>query len=108
MAYQPKAVYEHVVCKAVDALLAAGFSLAGFDGEAYPFEHERDPEIIKANCFHTDDLRLECHSGEGKAWRLGDGWVQFYFENGAECLSDYTVNLEGVLAPVNAFAETLA
>lgn len=102
-------VEQEIAAMTVDALLAAGYLLnvnnGGQDDELKP---TTDRQAVLDAMFQTDLEHL-------KVWNAGDrikegctGWVFFVYGNsGYDVISDYTTNLEAVLAPVNAFTNTL-
>ena len=93
---------EHdIVTRTVDALADAGYALKEQEDGNYSDTREQ----LLALLFDLDDALLLVSRGNGGA----DGWVRFVFGNdGYDVISDYTTNLESVLAPINAYADTLA
>lgn len=95
------AVEHDIVTRTVDALLAAGYHIR--ESEDGAFEDGRD--VTLAVLFDLDDAYLIARHKDA----LKSGWVRFVFGNdGWDVINDYTTNLEDVLAPVNAFADTLS
>jgi hypothetical protein len=91
--------------KAIKAFLDAGYKLSVFDGEEVTLKRSTDAEAIFKALRTTDDDYLFVHRGEEKP---RCGWVRFVYGNdGYDVISDYTVNLEDVLSPVNDYAGTL-
>jgi subtilisin family serine protease len=102
------AIERRIVKRTVSDLLAAGYELAVHDGEEW---HERTTDRAKlhAALMETDEDRLFVYKTDGyKGRRDWFGWVFFVYGNdGYNVINDYTINLEEVLKPVNAFADTL-
>jgi predicted RNA binding protein YcfA (HicA-like mRNA interferase family) len=107
-------VERRIVKKTVDALLAAGYALATDQG-GHRFYDESNPTLdrktILAQLCETDDEYLgvfkadEATGVERVVQPLG--YVYFVYGNdGWDVISDYTTNLEKVLAPVNDYAVT--
>ncbi len=102
-------VEERIARATVRALLAAGYEVSVFNGEE---ETKRSGEFaeVAGALFETDEDWLRVHEvvlpSLGGSRRVG--WVRFVYGNdGWDVICDYTVNLEAVLAPVNAMAEGL-
>jgi hypothetical protein len=92
-----------IVLRLIDDLLAAGCELSVYDGEEqYPWTTDR-AAVIDA-IMNTDEDALNVR-------RLSDGlsgWVHLVYGNdGWDVICDYTLNIEPLLAGVNAYAETL-
>ena len=90
-----------VVLKLIDTLLAAGFEISVNDGEErHPFTVSR-AAVLDA-VMNTDEDWLNVRR-DGR-----HGWVYLVYGNsGWGVICDYHMWLEELLAPVNAFAETL-
>jgi hypothetical protein len=90
------AMEQEIVTRVVDALLAAGCSLAT-DYDQIP---TRDRAVILSSLMETDDDRLIVRPA---------GWVYFVYGNdGFDVVSDYTTNLEAILCPTfNFIKETM-
>lgn len=97
-----KELEQRIFEKAVDALLAAGYRLTVNDGEEDVLQMSVDRKAIIEAAFSTDEDYLIVFLPNGTK----RGWVRFIWGNVQDCLSDYTVNLEEVLKPVNEFAAT--
>lgn len=105
-------VEAEIVTRTVEALLKAGFALSTDQGEGafVPAKPTTSREIILSALMQTDDEHLFAFAVDAPA-KSGRhrGWVRFVYGNGGfDVISDYTTNLESVLAPVNAYADTLA
>lgn len=100
------AAEQDIVTRTVDALLAAGYALqTDIEGDPRPTRPTRDRAAILAQLMAVDDEYLGVFLDNHKR---ADGWVRFVYGNdGWDVVSDYTTNLESVLAPVNAYADTL-
>jgi hypothetical protein len=105
-----------IVTRTVDALLAAGYALAVSDGgDLRPEKPSRDREVVLRELMETDDDFLGVWklttgvTGLTEHTDLPNGWVYFVYGNdGWDVINDYTVNLEPVLAPVNAYVDSIA
>lgn len=80
---------------------------AGEFGYRLEVEGEDDdvstPDALKLLLFNLDVATVLVFNGHG---RKAIGWIQLVFGNGGyDLVSDYTTNLEAMLAPVNAVAE---
>lgn len=101
------AVEQEIVTRTVDALLSAGFRLATDADDCAQHTYTADRSVILAALMEVDDEHLLARAGTRADARTG--WVRFVYGNdGYDVISDYTTNLEDVLAPVNAYADTLA
>lgn len=90
--------------KAAECLLAAGFSVAVFDGEEVAQSPTRDMEAIKAALFSTDEDHLFAHNPDGSRF----GWVRLIYGNdGWDVIADNTANLEEHLAGATELADQL-
>lgn len=101
------AVEQDIVTRTVDALLGAGYLLQTNIQWRRPANPTSDRGTILAQMMAVDDEFLGVH-------RPGDSdprpfaWVRFVYGNdGWDVMSDYTTNLEDVLAPVNEYADSL-
>lgn len=103
---QRMAVEQDIVTRTVDALIAAGYSVRESESE-----HGTRDETLDI-LFDLDIALLSVSKTDTTESPVSDlvdvGWIQFVFGNdGYDVISDYTTNLESVLAPINAYAETL-
>jgi hypothetical protein len=103
------AVEQEIVTRTVDALLAAGYALqTDVQDDPRPAQPTGDRAVILSEMMAVDDEFLGAYSwvaGHGVA----KGWVRFVYGNsGWDVVSDYTTNLEAVLAPINEYADTLS
>jgi hypothetical protein len=93
-----------IVLRTVAHLLAAGYYLNianGGDGEELAAPSRNVSDIVLA-LMETDDEFLTVYQNAADQRRFG--WVRFVYGNdGWDVISDYTVNLEEALAPVNAY-----
>ena len=92
-----------IVEKVVADLLAADYYLAvndqGGDDDIRPDIPTNFPEAILEELMETDDDFLAVYTMPGEP--LPMGWVRFVYGNdGWDVISDYTTNLDSVLAPV--------
>lgn len=95
--------------RTITALLNAGHAIAVNDGETIPAPSLDGPAAL-ANLMDLDDAYLQVYAKDPCGnWYGGFGWVRFVYGNdGWDCINDYTTNLESVLAPVNAYADSLS
>lgn len=91
---------------AIAELLAAGFAISVYDGEAFPLRDSYDSEAIYAAMRSTDTDVLV---GKG-AGLLANERVQvvFIWGNGSDVISDGSSNMDAYLKRTNALAERLA
>jgi hypothetical protein len=95
---------ERIVMQVVDDLLAAGYPVDVFDGEEVTLKDSTDRAAIRAALFTTDEDYLYAKKN-GKVF----GWVYAVYGNdGYDVISDYTVNLEPILASANKIADRYA
>jgi hypothetical protein len=101
-------------------VFAAGYRLAVDNGEDAPVITSYDAALgmqpstdaVLAVMFATDDEYLLAYKIENALDPndlRDDAWIRFVYGNdGYNVISDYSVNLEAVLKPVNDYADTLA
>lgn len=97
-------IEKKIVRKCVQALLAAGFALNidNMGEEQELAEPCAEFQTVFDAMMAADDDRLTVYK-DGECI----GWVWFVYGNmGWEVICDYTDNLDDVLKPVNAYAET--
>ena len=83
----------------IAAVLAEGLAITVNDGDENVLEHSRDADAVLAAMFSTDEDRLYISSGPETA--ISHGWILFIYGNdGFDVVSDYTTNLESILAPI--------
>lgn len=103
-------VERDIATRTIRALLDAGYVLSVHDGEEeYPMS--TDPAQILRDMMQTDEDYLLVYPPlvQDRRGRADAGWVRFVYGNsGYDVISDYTTNLEAILQPVNAYADTLA
>ena len=109
------ALEREIVIKTVDVLLAAGYALATNQGDGpdcnVPKVPTRDRETILKELMEVDDefLGVFDKDSNDEYHSMPFGWVRFVYGNdGYDVISDYTVNLEEVLGPVNKLAREMA
>lgn len=108
-------VEEDIAERTIKALFAAKKTVSVHNGEDLPigpFAYDAaiglQPSVDKVlnEMFQTDDEYLLTDTDAGKG--TAEGWIRFIYGNdGWDVISDYTTNLESILAPVNAYADTL-
>jgi hypothetical protein len=96
-----------IINKTLDVLLAAGYSLEVNDGEETTTPITTDKAMLLEAMYTTDEDYLYCSKSiNGDFVRSGYVWF-VYGNDGHEVIADYTVSLEDVLAPVNAYSAEL-
>jgi hypothetical protein len=97
--------------------LAAGKRLAVSLERGYDLDEmllgSRDADKIISEALAGDECHIFVQSAEGPTIKddqvVSEGWVYFVYGNdGYDVVSDYTTNLEGLLAGANAIAERYA
>lgn len=105
------AVEQDILVRVVDALLAAGYALqTDIQEDPRPEQPTKDRAAILAEMMDVDDEFLGVYETLFPN-RIGSriGWVRFVYGNSEwDVVSDYTTNLEFVLAPINEYANTLS
>jgi hypothetical protein len=102
-----------VVTRTVDALLAAGWALATYDGEEQrPAVPTTDRAVILAELMEVDDEFLLAYKPR-QNWDLPVGkssaFVRFVYGNdGWDVINDYSVSLDPELEAVNTYADSLS
>lgn len=103
-------IEQDIATRTVDALLAAGYALqTDMMDDPRPAAPTRNRDEILAELMLVDEEFLGAFElGRKDRDKRPDGWVRFTYGNdGWDVMSDYTTNLESVLAPVNAYADSL-
>lgn len=106
---QRQCVEREIVRRVVRAMLGAGYLLGVDSGGDEPdlYRCADEAQIMEA-AFAVDDCRLMVQHSDPKAVKENCGWVRFVFGNsGYDVLSNYTVNHETLLKPINEYADTL-
>jgi hypothetical protein len=94
-------VEHEIVRRLVMDFLAAGYQF-GLDYGDGPETPSQTLAGVLRIAFDVDDCYLLLTGGNA-----GEGWVRLVFGNdGYDVISDYTTNLEGLVAPVMQFAAT--
>lgn len=103
MSIQGRQAMEKVLArKTVEALLEQGFKIEIDNGGDEPERSIQTVDAILGTMFATDEDRLLV-SKDGIR-----GWIYFVYGNdGYDVISDYTTNLEFLLAPINKYADRL-
>jgi len=93
-----------IISRAVTALLGSGYWLAVCQGDEEEQPASRYKRQIMKLLGECDEDRIIVYRDKTRV-----GWVYLVYGNdqGETVITDYTVNLEPQLAPVNAYAETL-
>lgn len=97
---------ERAVCrKLIRALHAAGYKLRVVSTDDYETKVGEGEAGLMRALFNLDDAFLVPHTVCGTP----HGWVRLVFGNdGWDVVSDYTTDLEPVLAPVNDYADSFS
>ncbi len=105
---------QDIVTRTVEALLAAGYALnidnGGDELELKRFTTDRaevlgammetDEECLVAQAFARDEQGRPVTAGQ---------WVRFVYGNdGYDVVNDYTTGLEAVMAPINAYSDSMS
>ena len=97
------AVEFDIVSRAIDTLVLAGYQVREQEDGAFTDTRDTLLDLL----FNLDDAFVITRRRDDDARE--SGWIRFVFGNGGyDVISDYTVNLEDVLAPINAYVDTLA
>jgi hypothetical protein len=92
-----------IVLRLIETLLAAGYELAVYDGEEYHPWTTSQSDVLR-DIMNTDEDVLRVR-------KPGEAWSAFvllvYGNDGWDVICDYNTSLEDVLAPVNAYADSL-
>lgn len=98
-----------IVGRLVRDLLKAGHRLAVWDGGAFCTKSTADAEIIFDALASTDSDHIHIYDEGGIPGRNeSKGWVYLVWGNESDVISDYTTNLEVLVAPSNELADKLA
>lgn len=100
----------------IRSALKAGYSISVFDCEEFTLRRSTDEKAILGAMFTTDDDRLYVHIRGSKIdseWERDPhkitsyfGWVWFVYGNsGWDVISDYTTNLEPLMADANKVSD---
>jgi len=94
-------VEREIITRLVGDALKAGYTLGVNDGEETTLRQCSDAAVVLNAMFTTDeDLLLVYLNGEQF------GWVKLVYGNdGWDVISDYTINLEHIMAGANAVAK---
>jgi hypothetical protein len=100
-----QSIERQIIERLVQDALAAGFQITVDDGGDEPsLKRSTDPDAIMAAVMLTDEDRLY-YSQPGQPIQ---GWVFLVYGNGGwDVVTDYTTNLEALLAGANAEADRL-
>lgn len=93
-----------VVRKLVSHAIAEGHTITVYDGEEWPVKRSTDIDLIIDHAFSTDESWLRVFAGTEY---LGEVFL-VYGNSGWDVINDYHVSLEGLLGPVNDYAEQLS
>lgn len=98
-------IEKEIARRTIQSLLEKGYAISVHDGEETTVKRSLDKKVIIEAMFTTDEDILYVHANsDTKAF----GWIMFVYGNdGHDVISDYTTNLEEVLAPVNAYANAI-
>ena len=98
-----------IVTKVVDDALKAGYTLSVDDGGAQMALNRSTSRMAILNALmNTDDDSLHLHRFDSNDVEVEYGWVRFVYGNdGWDVISDYSLNIEDVLAGANKLAGEL-
>ena len=98
-----------IVTKVVDDALKAGYILDVDDGGGgIALRRSRDRKAVLDALMNTDDDSLHLRRFNSDGAQVEHGWVRFVYGNdGWDVISDYSLNIEDVLAGANKLAEEL-
>lgn len=86
--------------------LAAGYTLGVNDGEEITLRHCGSAEMVLKAMFTTDEDYLLVYDNEDASHF---GWVRFVYGNdGYDVISDYSTNLEHIMAGANKISDKYA
>lgn len=93
-------VEQIIIDRLLDDLLTGGWMISVNDGEETTLWHSKDKAEILRHMQSTDEDYLHvAHPNRKK------GWIRLIYGNGVNLISDYTVNLDDVLAPISELIE---
>jgi len=99
------AIEGKIARRVIKDALKAGYELSVYDSGEITLVRSTDAAAIEEAMFTTDDDRLFFYKPGVEARQ---GWVWFVYGNsGWDVITDYTTNLEEVLAGANDLAEKL-
>lgn len=90
--------------KLITALLAAGYTVDMNDGEETTVSRSTSHDEIMQAMFTTDEDILIARDSAGK--QVGNVYL-VYGNDGYDVISEYSLSLEAVLAPVEKYAEDI-
>lgn len=97
-----------IVIRTIDALLDANFAISVRDGV------EGDGEFVLRNSLRKSAILAAMFTTDGDVLYVRrpdngvQGWVAFIYGNGEDVIHDYTINLEPVIGPVQAWIDGTA
>ena len=96
-----------IINRLIGDMLSAGALLGVNDGEETTLERSADPVAIKAAMYTTDEDYLLVWASGHTTGRC-TGWVRLIYGNGEDVISDYSLNIENLVAPTNAWIDNEA
>lgn len=99
---------QKIVARLVDVILATGYTISVYDGEAFPVKRSDERDTILNNLGATEEEQLNVRS---KATKEMIGTILLVYGNEpGVVIADYTDNatMRALLAPVETYAETFA
>lgn len=101
-------IERQIARKAVEGMIAGGYAVTVYDGEEIALEAATDVKAVMAAMFTTDEDYLFAMKPDEAGKMERQGWARFIYGNdGWDVMSDYTTNLESVLAGAKAEADKL-
>lgn len=102
-------VEKKILRSAAEAVIAAGFSIIVNDGEKDATERLADVDAVMAAVCSTDEDYFVVCKRTKRVANSQFGWIRFIYGNdGWDVINDYTTNLEDILKPTIALAESYA
>lgn len=96
-----------LVRKLCGVIIDAGNVISVNDGGDYPVKYSINVDEIIDACFAVDECWLIVRDGSPERNKLGSIYLVFG-NDGWDAINDYHVSLEGLLKPVNDYAEQLS
>lgn len=90
---------QKVVKKIIDAAIARGYSIIINNGDSVT-KKMRNANNIFAKTFLTDEDSFEFYKENEYI-----GFIEIVYGNVVDVLSEYSINLEGMIKPINDFIE---
>lgn len=96
-----RCIIDHLIAN----MLAASAKLGVNDGEETTLQRSSGPAAIKAAMFTTGEDYLLVWPAGSHSQQRHTGWVHLIYGNGEDVISDYSTNIEALVAPTNDWIE---